>query len=156
MKIKNGETWAIIPARGGSKGVPRKNIKPLGGFPLIAYSIAVCKMSSVISRIIVSTDDDEIAEISREFGAEVPFMRPKEAAGDRSTDYEFMEHVLNWFDENEGVAAEFFAHIRVTTPLREVSVVDRAFELFEESKDYTSLRSAHRASESPYKWFLLP
>ena len=155
MNIGKGEVWAIIPARGGSKGVPGKNIKKLGGYPLIAYSIAVCKMSKTISRIVVSTDDIEIAKISKKYGAEVPFMRPAELAGDSSTDYEFMEHAINWFDNNEGKVPEYFAHIRVTTPLRKVEVVDEAINGYVSSEGYTSMRSAHKAAESPYKWYLM-
>ncbi len=154
MEIKHGEVWAIIPARGGSKGVPRKNIKKMGGYPLIAYSIAVCKMSRIISRIVVSTDDEEIATIAKEYGAEVPFIRPKEAAGDNSTDYEFMDHAITWFADNEGFVPEFFAHIRATTPIRDSKIVDDAIEKFMNAPMFTSLRSAHKASESPYKWFL--
>jgi len=154
MRIEKDTFWAIIPARGGSKGLPRKNIKELGGFPLIAYSIAICKMSSKISRIIVSTDDYEIADIAKKYGAEVPFMRPSEAASDSATDYEFVKHAFDWFDENEGVLPEFFAHIRVTTPLRDVGIVDKALIAIEENTQYTSLRSAHKAAETPYKWYL--
>lgn len=155
MKIQEGKFWALIPARGGSKGVPRKNIKPLGGYPLIAYSIAACRLSERISRIIVSTDDDEIAEIARYYGAEVPFMRPKEVSGDRSTDYEFVDHALTWFENNEKAVSEYLVHIRATTPLRNPKVLDEALKQFDESKEYTSMRSAHKASESPYKWFLM-
>ncbi len=154
MVINKGEFVALIPARGGSKGVPRKNIKDLGGFPLIAYTIAACLQSEMISRIIVSTDDEEIAEIAKEFGAEVPFLRPKELASDRSTDYEFVDHAISWLDENEGSVAEFLVHMRPTTPLREYRIVDNALKLFKDAEQYTSLRSAHAAPESPYKWFL--
>lgn len=155
MRIKDDEFWALIPARGGSKGVPRKNIKELAGYPLIAYSIALCKKSKKISRIIVSTDDEEIADIARHYGAEIPFMRPSSAAADHSTDYEFVDHALKWFGENEGEVAEFLVHIRCTTPLRNVDVVDNALLRIQGSLEYTSLRSAHKASESPYKWFLI-
>lgn len=78
------ETIAIIPARGGSKGVPRKNIRPLGGRPLIAWSIEAARLSGVVDRVYVSTDDEEIADIARRWGAEVPFLRPAELAQDRS------------------------------------------------------------------------
>jgi len=81
---------ALIPARGGSKSIPKKNIVDLDGFPLIAYSIAAAKMSPHISRIVVSTDSKEIAEIAKQYGAEVPFMRPAEYARDDSPDIEFL------------------------------------------------------------------
>lgn len=151
---KNHEFVALIPARGGSKGVPRKNIKQLGGFPLIAYTIAVCRMSKYISRVIVSTDDVEIAEISKYFGAEVPFIRPARFASDSSPDYEFIAHAMKWFLENEGELPEYLVHMRPTTPFREVGIVDSALEAIRQNKEYSSLRSAHAAPESPYKWFI--
>lgn len=154
MIIRKGEFAALIPARGGSKGVPRKNIKNLGGFPLIAYSIAACKMCGSISRVIVSTDDDEIAEIALRYGAEVPFRRPKEEARDTSPDYGFVKHAIDWFAQNENGIPEYLVHMRPTTPLRDPDIVEEALELFGNSKNFTSLRSAHLAPESPYKWFL--
>ncbi len=140
MKDNSNQIWALIPARGGSKGVPRKNIRLLGEFPLIAYSIAACKLSSRISRIIVSTDDEEIASIARTYGAEVPFLRPKEVSGDNSTDYEFVQHAIDWFLEHEGTVAEYLTHIRVTTPLRDVRIIDDAIDIFVKNPQYTSLR----------------
>lgn len=145
---------ALIPARGGSKGVPRKNIRLLGGYPLIAYSIAVCKLSKEIERVIISTDDEEIAEISRKFGAEVPFLRPEELAGDKSGDIGFVEHAINWLQDNEGGVPEYLAHIRPTTPLREPNKVDEAIRKIKNCRESTSLRSAHPAPESPLKWFV--
>ena len=86
---------ALIPARGGSKGVPRKNIKLLNGHPLIAYSIIACRLSKNIGRIIVSTEDKEIASISINHGAEVPFMRPPDLSRDESTDQDVLEHFFD-------------------------------------------------------------
>ena len=94
-------TIAIIPARGGSKGIPGKNIAPLLGHPLIAYSIAAAHASRGVSRTIVSTDSEEIAAISRRYGAEVPFMRPAELSTDISTDRDFLIHAINWLKEHE-------------------------------------------------------
>lgn len=152
--IVTGETMAIIPARGGSKGVPHKNIKLLGGFPLIAYTIVACKLSKEINRVVVSTDDKEIANIAMEYGAEVPFFRPAELAADNSGDIEFVNHAINWFTEHGGKLPEFFVHMRPTTPLRENVVIDRAIKQLKQDESATSLRSAHEASESPYKWFV--
>ena len=95
--IAKGMVVALIPARGGSKGVPRKNIKDLGGFPLIAYSIAVANLSKIIGRTIITTDDEEIAAIAKLFGGEVPFMRPAELATDTSTDMDFVQHAMDSF-----------------------------------------------------------
>ena len=144
---------AIIPARGGSKGVPRKNIKLLGGFPLIAYSIVAAQLSKRISRVIVSTEDEEIAEIARCFDAEVPFLRPAEFATDAAGDYEVIRHAMDWLGEHEGKIPGYFVHLRPTTPLREIALVDEAIGMFVHADGFTSLRSAHPAPESPYKWF---
>ena len=127
---KNKKILAIIAARGGSKGIPKKNIIDLGGHPLIAYSIAVAKLSKLIERIIVSTDSEEIAEISKKYGAEVPFIRPEEYARDNSPDKEFVQHAINWFKEKENYAPEYMVHIRPTTPLRKPEIIDEAIEKF--------------------------
>lgn len=148
------EVVGIIPARGGSKGVPRKNIRLLSDYPLIAYSIAACKLSKRISRVIISTDDEEIAEISRNFGGEVPFMRPREIATDKSGDIDFVLHAINWLQDNEGAVPEFIAHIRPTTPLRVPHILDEAITKIQSNNEATSLRSAHAAPESPMKWFI--
>jgi N-acylneuraminate cytidylyltransferase len=143
---------ALIPARSGSKGVPDKNIKPLAGFPLIAYSIKAALKSRLIDRVIVSTDSEEYANIAREYGAEVPFLRPPEISGDKATDTDFFRHAIDWFIENEGEVPEYFAHLRPTTPLRESNVIDSALKSFIGS-DFTALRSVHKMTESSYKTF---
>lgn len=146
---------AIIPARSGSKGVPGKNIKLLGGIPLFAYSIISAKMMPSVSRVIVSTDSNEYAEIAKLYGAEVPFLRPIDISGDKSTDYDLFIHALNWFKENESITPEFLLHLRPTTPLRHPEIMEKAVKLFFENVEKaTSLRSGHNAPESPYKWFL--
>ncbi|MBT5398998.1 acylneuraminate cytidylyltransferase family protein [bacterium] len=143
---------ALIPARSGSKGVPGKNIKPLAGFPLIAYSIKAALKSKLIDRVIVSTDSEEYANIAREYGAEVPFLRPSELSGDKAADTDFFKHAIDWFIENEGEVPEYFAHLRPTTPLREPNVIDAALKSFIGS-DFTALRSVHKMTESSYKSF---
>ena len=146
---------AIIPARSGSKGVPGKNIKLLGGIPLFAFSIIAAKMMPSVSRVIVSTDSEEYAQIAIEYGAEVPFLRPNEISGDKSTDFDLFLHALNWFKENENLIPEYILHLRPTTPLRNPQIMDEAVKLFFENKNLaSSLRSGHSAPESPYKWFL--
>lgn len=144
---------AIIPARSGSKGVPGKNILPLLGHPLIAYSIVAALQSNVISRTIVTTDSEEVAEISRKYGAEVPFLRPAEFATDASTDRDFLVHAMEWLKVNEGIKPEYFVHLRPTTPFRDFTVIDEAIRLIMNTPDATSLRSAHVALKTPYKWF---
>lgn len=151
MKISG--TYAIIPARAGSKGVPGKNVKLLSGKPLIAYSIAASKFASNIDRVIVSTDSPDYAKLAEEFGAEVPFLRPPEISGDKNTDYELFKHVLDWFAENEKQFPEYLVHIRPTTPLREVRYIESAIELIKSREDISCLRSVHKMSESSYKTF---
>lgn len=146
---------AFIPARGGSKGVPRKNIIDFKGYPLIAYSIAAARLAKHIKRIIVSTDDEAIAEIAIRYGAEVPFLRPAEFAKDNSTDLEVIRHAINWFEENEGGVVKFLAHLRPTTPLRDPAKIDQALEEIKRYPQATSLRSVHELAESPYKLFWL-
>ena len=138
---------ALIPARGGSKGVPRKNIKLLGGAPLISYSIKTCMESLYIDRVVVSTEDEEIARIAKDFGAEVPFMRPDEFAQDESTDYDVLQHFFTQIDVDE------VALIRPTSPLRKSIVVDAAVQIFQNLGNSTSMRSVHELPESPYKFF---
>lgn len=152
--IKKGTAWAIIPARSGSKGIKDKNIRDLNGHPIISYSIAAAKVSSRISRVIVSTDSREYMEIARKYGAEVPFIRPDEISGDSSTDLEFMEHAINWIFENERKLPEFWVHLRCTTPLRDPKIVDEAIERIMEDNLADSLRSAHKEDVHPYKWFI--
>ncbi len=146
-------TMALIPARGGSKGVPKKNIRTLKDYPLIAYSIAAARLSECIDRVVVSTDSEEIASVAKFYGAEVPFLRPANLADDLSGDVGFVSHAIQWFNENESELPEYIVHIRPTTPLREAAVIDDAIQKMKEARQATSLRSGHLASESPYKWF---
>ena len=151
--LKNKNIIALIPARGGSKSIPKKNIVDVGGFPLIAYSIAAAKMSRHISRVIVSTDSEEIAKIAKQYGAEVPFMRPAEFATDSAVDYDVVKHALEWLQENEQYEPAYIVFLRPTTPLRDPSLVDNAIEKFLLHKEATCLRSGHETRESPYKLF---
>ncbi|KKR37511.1 MAG: Acylneuraminate cytidylyltransferase [Parcubacteria group bacterium GW2011_GWF2_40_10] len=144
---------AIIPARGGSKNIPKKNIINLGGFPLIAYSIAAAKLSKKINRVMVDTDNEEIADISKKFGAEIPYLRPKEFATDFSTDFDFMNHSIGWFQENKKEIPDYIVHLRPTTPLREPCRIDEAIEKIISNKKATSLRSGYEIRESPHKLF---
>ena len=149
----SNKVYALIPARSGSKSVPKKNIRDFAGHPLIAYSIAAAKMTPEISRVIVSTDSEEIAEIARQYGAEVPFLRPKNYAGDFSPDIQFVRHAIEYFLECEGGCAEYLVHLRPTTPLRLPSVISEGIELICSTEESTSLRSGHICASPPYKWF---
>ena len=143
----------IIPARGGSKGVPKKNIKEIGGFPMIAYSIVAGQLSEKIDRCIVSTDSQEIADIAKTYSADVPFLRPSEFATDSSTDIEYIKHAIDWFDENEGYVPEYWVLLRPTTPLREPKVIDEAIKEMLNHQEATSLISIHEFAETPGKMF---
>jgi CMP-N,N'-diacetyllegionaminic acid synthase len=143
----------IIPARGGSKGVPGKNIREFGGFPMIAYSVIASKLSKNIERTIVSTDSEEIADIASNYGAEVPFLRPAELAGDDSKDIDFFKHAINWFKDNEGYIPEYWAQLRPTTPLREPELIEDSITLIQNHPDATSLVSIHEFPENPGKMF---
>jgi N-acylneuraminate cytidylyltransferase len=125
----------------------------LSGHPLIAYSIAVAKLSKRIDRVIVSTDSQYYAEIASLYGAEVPFLRPVEYSTDTSTDRDFLLHAMNWLGENKQKIPEYWIHLRPTTPLREPSIVDRAIDTIMNNNNATSLRSGYKAPESPLKWF---
>ena len=121
--MDNKNVVGIIPARGGSKGVPKKNIREIGGFPMIAYSIIAAKFVENMGRCIISTDSNEIAEVAKSFGGDVPFLRPSELATDSSTDIEYIRHAMEWFNDNEGYIPEYWVILRPTTPLREPEVV---------------------------------
>jgi len=151
--MQKSNVVAVIQARGGSKGVPRKNIRNLGGFPLLAFSVVACKLAKSIERTIVSTDDTEIADIAKSFGADVPFMRPAEYARDDSTDKQVFDHAMGWFEENEGYSPDYWVQIRPTTPLREPSLLDEAITEIISKTEATSLVSVHEIEESPGKMF---
>ena len=127
--VKKPEVLAIIPARGGSKGIPRKNIKLFAAAPLLAWSIQAAKDSKTVTRVIVSTDDVEIAQVAREWGAEVPFLRPAELAEDRSPDLPLFLHALDWLKTNEGYLPDFLVQLRPTSPIRPIGLVDEAVEI---------------------------
>ena len=116
----------VIPARGGSKGLPRKNILHLAGKPLIAYTIEVALRSALLDRVMVSTDDDEIAKVAREYGAEVPFSRPPNLAQDDSLVFPVLIHAVNWLCERQGFNPEYVMLLQPTSPLREVDDIDSA------------------------------
>lgn len=150
-KINKSEIIAIIPARAGSKSVVDKNIKLLGGKPLLAYSVAAGVKTRHISRVIISTDSEKYAEVARQFGGEVPFKRPSEISGDKSVDYDCIKHLLDWLQNNEDSVPEFIVHLRPTTPLRLPAIIDHAVETILDCPEATALRSAHMMAETAYK-----
>tara|TARA_Y100000996_G_scaffold216604_1_gene170112 strand:- start:44 stop:793 length:750 start_codon:yes stop_codon:yes gene_type:complete len=149
--MKKPEILGLIPARGGSKGIPGKNIMSIAGKPLIAYSILHAKKSKYISRVIVSTDDEDIANVSKEFGAEVPFMRPLEIAGDTSPDIDAFSHALKWLRNKESYNPELVVQLRPTGPVRKIEIIDKAIEMISKDQNADSLRSVSIAEQTPYK-----
>jgi N-acylneuraminate cytidylyltransferase len=149
--VNNTEVLAIIPARGGSKGIPRKNIRNFAGHPLIAYSIAAALQSRRVTRVIVSTDDPEIAEVSRAYGAEVPFLRPAELAQDSTLDLPVFQHALAWLTANEAYAPDVVVQLRPTSPIRPVGLVDEAVRILLEHPEADSVRGVVPAGQNPHK-----
>lgn len=145
------EILAIIPARGGSKSIPRKNIKKLNGIPLIAYSIAAGLAAKHISRVIVSTDDDEIAEIAHRWGAEVPFMRPARLSHDDTPDLPVFQHALKWLAKHENCVPDVIVQLRPTSPFRPPECVDQAIEILLSDDAADSVRGVVPSGQNPYK-----
>lgn len=146
---------AIIPARGGSKGIPRKNIRNFAGWPLIAWSIAAARQAACAPRVVVSTDDDEIAAVARELGAETPFLRPPEFAQDASLDLPLFEHALKWLAEHERYQPEVVLQLRPTSPIRPRGLVDEAVQLLLAHPDADSVRGVVPAGQNPHKMWRL-
>jgi N-acylneuraminate cytidylyltransferase len=149
--VKNSKILAIIPARGGSKGIPKKNIVEISGKPLISYSIEVAKKSNLIDKVIVSTDNDEIAEISKKHGAEVPFKRPSELAEDHVPTYPVIKHTLEWLKENEKYEPDLVVLLEPTFPLRTSGEVDEAIKTIQKDDEADSLRGVIEPFQNPYR-----
>ena len=140
---------ALVPARAGSTRVPRKNVRVLAGHPLLAYSIAAARRSGLFDAVVVSTDDAEIAEVARRYGAEVPSLRPAEIAGATSPDIEWVRHVL------DGTSYEAFSILRPTSPFRTAATIRRAWEAFTAVEGADSLRAVRRVREHPGKMWVI-
>lgn len=138
----------LIPARGGSKSIPNKNIKIFNGQPLINYAIKNSLESKYITHTVVTTDSHEIAEIARESGALVPFIRPKKLARDTSLDLPVMEHAINWYKE-QGQSFDYMVFLRPTNPFRVATDIDKAIEMIIGSK-FDSIRGVSEVGYSPF------
>ncbi|MDK2047381.1 pseudaminic acid cytidylyltransferase [Aliarcobacter butzleri] len=136
---------AIIPARGGSKRIPKKNIKNFHGKPLIAYSIEVALKSKLFDKVVVSTDDEEIAKIAKEFGAEVPFLRPKELSDDFTGTGAVINHAINFLKE-QGKNIDFVCTIYATAPLLQEKYLIKAYEKIKDS----NARNAFSCTSMPF------
>lgn len=147
---------ALVPARGGSKGLPGKNLRLLGGHPLVAWSVAAGLQASTPARVLCSTDDDAIAQVALRYGAEVPFLRPAELAADDTLDLPVFEHALAWLEREQGWHADIVVQLRPTSPLRLPGQVDAAVRLLLENPQATGVRTIVPAAANPYKMWLLP
>jgi len=144
---------AVIPARWGSTRVKQKNIRDIQGQPMIAYSILDALRAKSIDKVFVSTDSKRIARISEKFGADVPFIRPKNIAQSDSVDLEWVLHFLKWYVDEHKHFPDYIVHVRPTSPIRTPSVLDDAINKIKLYSDATSLRSIEEVGESPYKFF---
>jgi N-acylneuraminate cytidylyltransferase len=145
---------ALIPARSGSKRVPDKNIRQLAGHPVIAYSIAAAIQSGIFAAVIVSTDSERYAAIARHYGAEVPFLRPDEIAGDHSPDIEWVEYTLKRLAA-EGRSYDCFSILRPTSPFRLPETIQRAWSEFCAETGVDSLRAVEKCSQHPGKMWVI-
>jgi N-acylneuraminate cytidylyltransferase/CMP-N,N'-diacetyllegionaminic acid synthase len=153
--INEKSVLAIIPARGGSKGLTGKNIKELCGKPLIAWSIEQAKSCSGIDRIVVSTDDRRIAEIATKYGAEIPFMRPAELANDTASTIEVIFHAINWLKEHENYQAGYTLLLQPTSPLRIAEDIEGAIRMLKD-KDARAIVSVCKTDHHPWWSNILP
>lgn len=149
------EILTIIPARGSSKGIKRKNLVDFLGKPLVAYSIEHALACKSITRTIVSTDDDEIAQVARTFGAEVPFMRPSNLAQDHVLDWPVFEHALEFLAQKENYHPDIIVHLRPTAPYRKPEWIDAAIKLLIGNKQADSVRSVSKPDKHPYRMFII-
>ena len=146
---------AVIPARGNSKSIKNKNIKLIFGKPLIYYSIDIAKKSKLINKIIVSSDSKKIISIAKKYGAEVPFVRPKNLSKDSSKDYGVFLHCLNWLKKNENYIPDLIIHLRPTYPIRSVKIVDKAIKFALKNHNFDCIRSVCEPIQNPYKMWNL-
>ena len=142
---------AIIPARGNSKSIPFKNIKLFCGKPLVTYSIETALACSLIERTIVSTDSEKIAEVARSAGAEVPSLRPDEYAKDDTPDLPVFVHCLDWLNDNEGYVPDIIVHLRPTSPLRSLEMVEDGIQMLLDDPATDSVRAVCEPAQNPFK-----
>ena len=142
MENKKQNVVAIILARGGSKGVPRKNVRLLAGKPLMAYTILAAKRCSLIDRVILSTDDDEIAEVAEKYGAEAPFRRPPELSGDSARPEPCLRHAIEWLEEKENYKTDYVVYLQVTDIFRPRGIVEKVVRKILDNNNLDSVFAA--------------
>lgn len=154
-RAKAVDVVAIIPARGGSKSIPRKNARLLAGHPLIAYSIAAAVAARSVTRVLVSTDDPEIRDIARNYGADAPFLRPPHLAADDTTDLPVFLHALEFLRQEHGRLPDVVVHLRPTSPIRPPGSVDEGVHVLLDDPTAHSLRAVTVPSQNPYKMWTI-
>ncbi len=153
MKNKDLKILAIIPGRGDSKGIPSKNIQKLGELPLIAHTIRSAKKSTKVNRIIVSTDNKKIAKIAREYGADVPFLRPKKFSRDSSSTLDVVQHTIHYLQKVENYTPDIITILLPTSPFRSPDLIDKSIKLLKKT-NATSVVSVFKSKEHAFKAFL--
>jgi CMP-N-acetylneuraminic acid synthetase len=146
---------AVIPARGGSKSIPRKNVRSLGGHPLLAYSIEAARQASAVDFVLVSTDDEQIRQVAIDYGAEAPFLRPASLALDETPDGPVFEHALRWLEAERSFRADLVVQLRPTSPFRPPGLVDQAVDILARCPEADSLRAVTAPSQNPFKMWTL-
>ena len=145
------QVLALITARGGSKGLPRKNVHPFLGLPLMVWSIKAAQAARSVTRVMVTTDDAEIASIAAEHGVDVPFIRPPELAQDLTPDLPVFQHALHWLDDRQGYRPDLVVHLRPTSPLRPRGLIDEGVRLLVADQHADSVRSVCIPQNNPFK-----
>ena len=153
MKNETLKILAIIPGRGGSKGIPSKNIQKLGNLPLIAHTIQSARKSKNVNRIIVSTDNDEIVNVSKKFGAEVPFKRPKKFSLDKSSTLDVVQHTIRFLEEKENYIPDIITILLPTCPFRPKNLIDDSIQLLKKT-NATSVVSVSKSKKHAFKAFI--
>ena len=147
---------AVIPARSGSKSFKNKNIHIYKNKPLIYHSIKLAKESKYIDRVLISTDSKRYRDISKKFGAEVPFLRPKKISKDNSTDLEWAKHIANYLKKNENYSPDIIIHLRPTTPNRDLNIFNKGIKFFLKNlKKVNGMRSVSKLNQPPQKMFMI-
>ena len=152
-KIKKNLVWSIIPAKGNSKRIKKKNLKKIENIELFLYSVLISLKNKRISKTFISTDDPNILKIARDNGAEAPFLRPKKFSKFYSEDYEYIFHFLDYIKNNYTSIPEYIVQLRPTTPFRGINDINKAINFIKTKKNATALRSSHLADHPPEKQF---
>jgi N-acylneuraminate cytidylyltransferase len=150
-----GNVLALVPARGGSKSIPRKNLRKLAGHPLLAWAVAAGTDAQAVHRTVVSTDDPEMRDVAEAYGAEAPFLRPAALAQDDTPDLPVFLHCLEWLEREEGYRPDIVVQLRPTSPLRGLDMVDRAVLALMSAEPVDAVRTVVPSGQNPYKMWRL-